>query len=129
MAHAFVDSSCVVALVLAEPNATWVERQFARFEQLRCANLLDAELRSVCARDSVSSELYSLRSMRRVLPDRELQVEIARVLDAGYVRGADCWHLATALYLSPDPKALTFLTLDARQRVVAKKLGFKAPAP
>jgi hypothetical protein len=40
-------------------------------------------------------------------------------------RGADCWHLATALYLSPDPSALTFLTLDLAQRHVAKALGFQ----
>jgi hypothetical protein len=46
------------------------------------------------------------------------------LLDAGYVRGADCWHLATALYLAPDAGDLVFLTLDLRQRAVAKTLGF-----
>ena len=56
---------------------------------------------------------------------RPLSVEIERVLDAGYVRGAHCFHLASALYLSPQPSATTFLTLDTRQRAVAKALGFK----
>ncbi len=60
-----------------------------------------------------------------IAPDRALSDEIARVLEAGYVRGADCWHLATALYLSPNPSALTFLTLDLAQRHVAKALGFQ----
>jgi hypothetical protein len=41
------------------------------------------------------------------------------------VRGADCWHLATALYLAPDPGELTFVTLDAHQQSVAKSLGFR----
>ncbi|MDQ8165550.1 MAG: hypothetical protein P3A28_07330 [Gemmatimonadota bacterium] len=39
--------------------------------------------------------------------------------------GADCSHLATALYLAPEQGAMTFLTLDSRQRAVAKVLGFK----
>ena len=56
--------------------------------------------------------------------ERALSDEIDRVLAAGYLRGADCLHLATALYLSPIPAQLTFLTLDTSQRAVAKKLGF-----
>ena len=59
-----------------------------------------------------------------VFPPRTLGPEITRVLEAGYVRGADCWHLATALYLAPDPSELTFITLDERQGAVAKALGF-----
>ncbi len=59
-----------------------------------------------------------------IFPLRSLSDEIARVLDAGYLRGADCWHLATALYLAPDPRELTFVTLDARQREVAETLRF-----
>lgn len=60
-----------------------------------------------------------------VIPDRPLHAEIARVLEAGYVRGADCWHLASALYLAREPEALIFLTLDMRQLAVARKLGFQ----
>jgi hypothetical protein len=41
------------------------------------------------------------------------------------MRGADCWHLATALYVAPNPSELTFLTLDLAQRKVAKTLGFQ----
>lgn len=48
-----------------------------------------------------------------------------RVLGTGYVRGADCWHLATAIYLAGDPAKLTFLTLDDQQRTVAESLGFQ----
>jgi hypothetical protein len=65
-----------------------------------------------------------LHDIEWVFPPRSLSREIDRVLDVGYVRGADCWHLATALYLSPDPHQLVFLTLDQRQGEVAAALGF-----
>ena len=38
--------------------------------------------------------------------------------------GADAWHLACALFLDPDANELVFLTLDRRQRDVAKSIGF-----
>jgi hypothetical protein len=56
---------------------------------------------------------------------RAISTEIDRVLAFGYVRGADCLHLATALYLAPNAGQLTFLTLDVGQRAVARKIGFK----
>jgi len=48
-----------------------------------------------------------------------------RALEAGDVRGADCWHLATALYVAPEPSELAFLTLDLAQRKVVRALGFQ----
>ena len=66
-----------------------------------------------------------LGAIEWVLPDRSLGVEIERVLDAGNLSGADCWHLAMALFAAPDPHHATFLTLDVRQRAVAKALGFR----
>jgi hypothetical protein len=46
-----------------------------------------------------------------------------RVLLAGQTRSADCWHLATALYLAGDPSLCAFLTLNQKQRAVAQQLG------
>jgi len=85
---------------------------------------MEAEFRSVCRRDNRSLVGYLLNEVEWLSPPRALTPEIIRVLDAGYVRGADCWHLATALYLAPDPSELVFLTLDDRQREVATALGF-----
>lgn len=65
-----------------------------------------------------------MASIDFVMVDRRLGPEVARVLQAGDVRGADCWHLATALFVAPDPSELAFVTLDATQRKVAKALGF-----
>jgi hypothetical protein len=50
------------------------------------------------------------------------------VLGAGCLRGADCWHLATALYVADDPGAMAFITLDTAQRRTAKALGFVVQA-
>ena len=60
-----------------------------------------------------------------ILPDRALASEFATVLETGYLRGADLWHVATALYVSPQASGLSFATLDARQGTVAEALGFR----
>jgi len=59
-----------------------------------------------------------------VHPNRPLSGEFERVTAEGYVKGAGLWHLACALFLAPDPKDLSFLTLDRRQEEIARKLGF-----
>lgn len=63
--------------------------------------------------------------MTWILPDRSLQPEIEQTIAAGYLRGADLWHVACALFLVNDPREIAFLTRDERQRSVAKALGFK----
>ena len=52
-----------------------------------------------------------------------LSGEIQTVLSAGYLRGADCWHVAVALSYAPA-RDLTFLSLGRAQRAVAAQLGF-----
>ena len=124
MRVAYVDTSCLVAMAFGERGGTAVARRLAGFEELVAANLLEAELRSVFVREGVEPDPGLWAPVSWVIPDRPLHQEIARVLAAGYVRGADCWHLATALFLAEDPGELTFLTLDERQRGVARGLGF-----
>ena len=99
-------------------------RRLATFDVVHASDLLEAELRSACRRDQVAVDTRLFDELEVVFPPRTLGPEIMRVLEAGYVRGADCWHLATALYLAPDPSELTFITLDERQGAVAKALGF-----
>ena len=128
MSAAFVDTSCLAALALHERGSEAVQRRLARFDLLSASPLLEAELRSAVRRERLESEERIspwLASVRWVIVDRTLGPEIETVLSTGYVRGADCWHLATALFLSPDPSELTFLTLDARQGEVARALGFR----
>ena len=114
-------------MVFGERSGATLMRRLARVDQCLSSNLLEAELRAVCVRESVTLTPAALDWLKWVLPDRPLTSELERVLARGYVKGADAWHLACALYVAEDPRHLTFLTLDARQRTVARRLGFRAP--
>jgi predicted nucleic acid-binding protein len=124
MTIAFVDSSCVLSMLLDEAHGARMQRQLSAYDRLFIAPLLEAEVCSAAHREKRSVDHDLLRRFQPVFAPRSLRPEIERVLAAGYVRGADCLHLATALFLAPDPGELTFLTLDERQRAVAVQLGF-----
>jgi predicted nucleic acid-binding protein len=123
---AYVDTSALVALAFGEPGGEAMAERLAGFDALYASNLLEAELRAAFQREGVAPESSLLSWMDWVLPDRPLSPEIARAQSAGHLRGADLWHVACALYLSPDPGELVFITLDARQREAADRLGFRA---
>ncbi len=125
MGRAFVDTSCAVAIALGERGAAAVAARLKRFEELFASNLLEAELRAILARERVAREPDVLTWLDWVFPDRPLTQEIARVLAAGYLRGADTWHVACALHMSENPAGVTFLTLDRRQLAVVRRLGFR----
>jgi predicted nucleic acid-binding protein len=125
---AYVDTSVVVAVTLGEVGGKKLLKRLRRY-RLVASPLLEAEWRSACARSGVVADAGQLREIAWIVPPGTLSSELSRVLATGYVRGADAWHLAAALYLAPTPAELTFLTLDARQREVAATLGFDAPEP
>lgn len=125
MKVAYVDTSCLVAVIFGESGASALKRRLKSFDELVSANLLEAELRATFVRERIPITSALPVPVSWVLPDRPLTEEIARVLGAGYVRGADCWHLATALYLAEEPQAISFVTVDARQKTVASALGFQ----
>lgn len=125
MAFAYVDTSCLVAIAFEERGATALARRLEKFDDLFASNLLEAELRATFLREGIEGDPAILGAVSWIVPDRPLSGEITAVLNAGHVRGADCWHLATALYVAEDPSELSFLTLDARQRAVATALGFR----
>jgi predicted nucleic acid-binding protein len=121
---AIVDTSCIVAIALGERAGRGVNDRFTEFDRLFAAPLLEAELHSALRRELVNNADVDLSAVDWILPSRPLTEEVSRVLEAGFVRGADCCHLACALYLAPEPNEATFLTLDAAQRKVARALGF-----
>lgn len=125
MKLAYVDTSCYVAVAFGESAGAATVACMADFDELVSSNLLEAELRSAFARENVPFDSRLLAGLSWVLPDRTLGPELALVLSAGYVRGADLWHLATALFLAQTPGDVWFLTLDQRQRDVARLLGFR----
>lgn len=124
---AYVDSSCLLAVLLDQPGAERTAKRLAQFDRLVSSNLLEAELRSVMVREKVQVDVGPLfRGIDWIHPNRPLTAEFDQVLACGYVKGADLWHLACALFLAPDPRAGSFLTLDERQQRVASRLGFAA---
>jgi predicted nucleic acid-binding protein len=121
----FVDTSALVAVLMQEPGAAAVQRVLSRSRAVHAANLVEAELRSVVHREEVDPAGLSavLESVDWIFPARSLAPEYERILAAGYLRGADLWHLACALYLADNLPGLTFVTIDVRQRQVADSIG------
>jgi predicted nucleic acid-binding protein len=130
-AVAYVDTSYLVAIALGERGAGRLAKRLERYDRLLASNLLEAEFRSALVREQVSNPPDPFLSwVAWVLPDRPLSAELRRIAGAGYLKGADMWHLAHALYLAPDATGLDFLTLDRRQQEAAAALGFpKGAAP
>ena len=124
MSVACVDTSVLTAIAFDEPGADALAAQLDEFTRLVSSNLLEAELRATFAREKLDFPENAIAGVDWVLPDRLLAPELATVLQAGYLRGADLWHLASALYLTPRPESLSFATLDVRQASVAAALGF-----
>ena len=125
MTLAYIDTSCLVAVAFSERGAGAMTTRLRRFDRLLSSNLLEAELRSALVREGVGGTGRDLLSwVTWVYPNRPLTPEFDRILGAGYVKGADLWHLATALFLSPSGAGLSFLTLDSRQGEVATSFGF-----
>lgn len=118
MSFAYVDTSCLVAIAFDEAGAARMAAQLRRFTRLFSSNLLEAELRSALKREEVEDqELHLLSWLTWLYPNRPLTT-------LGYLKGADLWHLANALFLAPDTQDLTFLTLDKRQQEIGARLGF-----
>ena len=127
--QAFLDSSAVVALFLGEPAMERVSVALGPVRRAIATPLLEAEVRAVAARERMPADADMFWWLDWIAPTRSLEPEISRVLEAGVLRGADCWHLAVALSITPDPAKLLFLTLDERQRDVARTLGFNVEFP
>jgi len=124
---AYVDTSSVLAVYLLEPGHRRVRDALDEYDEILSSNLLEAEIRSAMLREGLESpDLELLERLVWVFPSRPLSEELSTVLSAGYLRGADLWHLACALYLRGPHNEVEFLTLDRRQLKVAERLGFRS---
>ena len=125
MSVAYVDTSVLTAIAFDEPCAAAYAHRLDEFHRLISSNLLEAELRAAFAREKVLFRESAIAGIEWILPDRALSPECVTALESGYLRGADLWHVATALYVSPDTSSLLFATLDVQQCAVAEALGFR----
>ncbi len=121
---AYVDTSALVGIAFGERGAGALARRLEKYDELLSSILLEAELRATFAREGAQGAGDLLSWITWVLPNRPLTREIEAVLDAGYLRGADLWHVACALYVAGRPESLAFVSLDERQQGIAQILGF-----
>lgn len=124
MSVAYVDTSVLVAVAFSERGGATAARRLNTFSRLLSSNLLEAELRVAFAREGHEFEDGFISGIEWVLPDRTLAPEFTKVLGAGYLRGADLWHVSVALYVTGQGGGMSFITHDRRQRSVAAALGF-----
>ena len=120
-----MDTSAIIAVEFNEPGGHEVLERLNEFTTLMSLNLLEAEVRSVYMRDGRPFTEEALSNIEWIVPDTPLSAELDIASQAGYLRGADLWHVATALYIFDEPPEVTFLTLDRRQGEVAAALGFQ----
>ena len=125
MSVAYVDTSALVSIAFNERGGASLARRLDDFSHLLSSNLLEAEMRAVFVREGIGFAASLVSGIEWVLPDRSLSPEFMRALEVGYLRGADLWHVATALYIVREPSDISFVTLDTRQRAVVKALGFQ----
>ena len=125
MSIAYVDSSVVVGIAFRDSGWSALEQRLSEYQDLLSSKLLEAEVRAAYARMDVDYDSRVLSGIRWVFPDRPLTRELETVLEAGFLRGADLWHIAAAVYIAPEMRDISFITLDVRQRIVAKTLGFQ----
>ena len=122
---AYVDTSVIASVVLRDARWEDVAQRIGAFSSIISSNLLEAELRAACYREGVPFSNDLLLGIDWVIPTRTLGPEFEMSHVGGYLRGADLWHVATALYAVRDPSVVAFLTLDRRQRAIAATLGFQ----
>jgi predicted nucleic acid-binding protein len=119
---AYADASVFASLAFREPDAGRVRRRLVGFDRVVTSVFTEAELASALRREGIALSESPLLGVQLIGAPDALSQEIDAVLGTGYLRGADCWHVAVALNYSPD-RDVTFLSLDKAQRAVAAKLG------
>ena len=125
MSVAYIDASAIIAVDFSEPRGPEVLERLSGFSKLVSSNLLESEVRAVYAREGRPFDADTLSRVEWVFPTRPLSAEIETALSAGYLRGADLHHVATALYMAGNPERMAFVTLDIGQGAVAAALGFR----
>jgi hypothetical protein len=129
MRAAYLDSSAVVRLVIAEPESAALRRYLRRRRPLVSSALARTEV----LRALLSFGEVALARGRRVLRTIELMrvndrvFEVAGTLLPAEVRSLDAVHLATAQQLGDELGVV--VTYDVRMADAAAKLGLETHSP
>lgn len=127
---AFVDTSVIVFLLLEAKPEDKLYNLLKEYRYLVSSNLMEAELYSVAKRERIDLQFPRkiIRTVTVLHPTKSLTDECERVVNVGYLRGADLYHVAVALACySSIVSQVDFITLDLSQRAIAKALGFTIP--
>lgn len=130
MSLAYLDTSYLLSILFAEPGAGKLQNQRIGYARVFSADLLVAETLAATTRERIGPDAVQpvLKTIALVFPDHSLEPQIREVLAQGYLRGADLWHLACAMFLAgPQRSAIAFLSRDHAQRAMARRLGFPTP--
>ena len=130
MSTAYLDSSFLLSMILNQTDSSGLRIVLSQYDRVVSGDLIVAECLSVARRESfdVDAVLAVLGSVDLVHPSRSLASEIRHALNEAYLRGADLWHVACALFVATDsPSTIAFLSRDRSQRRVASHLGFETP--
>lgn len=128
MKIAYIDSSYFIAVIFGENNSTQYSKFISRFDNVVSSVLLEAEVLSTAKREQLPlQEVENLLSVVRFLHiEGSLRPYLRKVFECGYLRGADAFHVASALWCSEARTTdMHFLTLDKNQASIADILGFK----
>ena len=121
MSILYVDTSVVAALLFAEKNYKDVNKRLNQADRIVSSHLMIAKREDISFDDI---DQY-LQYFDIAVPDRTLQAEVISILEQTYCRGADAFHIATAIYLDPKMEKLKFYSFDKQQLVAAKNIGLK----
>ena len=126
---AYVDTTAVLPVALGEePVGASVQRRLDSFPHLLSANLLETELRAVFKAEGARFDDSAITEISWIFPNRQLDAEMAAILEIAYLSPIRVWHLATALFFRDVLQSdLAFITLEEEQETVARELGFWIP--
>ena len=125
MGIAYVDTSVLTAIAFDDPGAAAHAQRLDEFARLVSSNLLEAELQAAFAGEKQLFQESVTAGIEWILPDRTLAPEFATVLETGYLRRADLWHVATALYVPPNPAASRSPRLTPRKAPLRRRSVFR----
>ena len=128
-AVAYVDTTAILPVALGEESVgASVQRRLDSYPHLLSANLLETELRAVFKAERARFDGSAITEISWIFPNRQLDAEMAAILEISYLAPIRVWHLATALFFRDVLQSdLAFITLEEEQETVARELDFWIP--
>jgi predicted nucleic acid-binding protein len=124
---AYIDSSVIIAASLNQLTKSDKFFEICEEYEFFSSYLLAAETYSAMKREKFPLKVAQPFIERANFLSRPIHAELFKKgLKKAYVRGADLYHIATALLIRENYSSqISFFSLDSKQSEVAKKCGLK----